>query len=175
MGLDEQIEQNLFDISGSLSLELLPPFLRVLLTTDGTVTKSLEAFFWEKIAVEPTTQTLVSLEEDVPALHCNKGQQVVSRHVKLCGIASRKVYATAQSLIRFDVLPSDFQRDLNSQKLGVGELVRECGLETYREILSVGEDKQAGLVWRVYRIVMERQPFIQIQEFFPMDIYRHEL
>lgn len=36
---------SLGDVIERLRLETLPPFLRVLLVTDGTVTRSLEAFF----------------------------------------------------------------------------------------------------------------------------------
>ena len=42
-----------------VDLSLLPPFLRTLLVTDGTVTKSLEAFYWEPIKVVSITQELV--------------------------------------------------------------------------------------------------------------------
>lgn len=165
-------EQNLFEIPGQLELDRLPPFLRVLLTTDGTVTKSLEAFFWEKISVDASAQSILELAEDMPYLNSTRGESVTSRHVQLRGVHSDKVYAKAQSLIRYDLLPKSFQRDLNDQKLGVGELVRECGLETYREILSLGEDKQTKQVWRIYRIVMEHQPFIQIKEYFPVCLYQ---
>jgi len=62
--------------------------------------------------------------------------------------------------------------------VGVGELLRECGLETYREIVAIGEGGAAEpladdeSIWRTYRIVMEHQPFIQITEFFPRPIYQ---
>ncbi len=161
----------LFDISGAFALQELPPFLRVLLTTDGTVTKSLEAFFWERVKVNTTSQSTVVLTEDHPSLNCVAGDTVVSREVALRGLHSGRTYATAESLIRYDLLPENFRRDLNDQKLGVGELLRECGLETYREILSLGENDRGRSVWRVYRIVMGKQPFIQIKETFPLHLY----
>jgi hypothetical protein len=37
---------------GELDLATLPPFLRTLLVADGTVTKILEAFFWEPVRIE---------------------------------------------------------------------------------------------------------------------------
>ena len=47
-----------------LNVAALPPFLRVLLTTDGTVTKSLEAYFWESIEVINRKQGYEKLAED---------------------------------------------------------------------------------------------------------------
>ena len=45
----------------NLDIEAMPPFLRTLLVTDGTVTKSLEAFFWEPVVVvvEPSNSRRV--------------------------------------------------------------------------------------------------------------------
>jgi hypothetical protein len=52
----------------SLALEALPPFLRTLLVTDGTVTKHLEAYFWEEVAVENLGQGMVRLATPFPWL-----------------------------------------------------------------------------------------------------------
>lgn len=159
-------------VSGSLNLAGLPPFLRVLLTTDGTVTNALEAFFWEAVAVESIRQKEVILDDDVPNLELKSGATILSRQVQLRGTNTETMYVKADSLIRFDLLPSDFQADLKAQKLGVGELLRDCGLETYREILDVGCDEGMKDVWRTYRIVMDHRPFIQITEHFPLAIFQ---
>lgn len=45
------------DVIERLRLETLAPFLRVLLVTEGTVTRSLEAFFLEPIDLEVLTHT----------------------------------------------------------------------------------------------------------------------
>lgn len=159
-------------VIGDLKLESLPPFLRVLLTTDGTVTNSLEAFFWEPVAVELIRQQEQSLAQDAPHVELRQGDLALVRKVQLRGLNSSTVYVEAESIVRFDLLPCGFQEDLKAQKLGIGELLRDCGLETYREILEVGFDKNVQEVWRTYRIVMEHQPFIQITEHFPLSVFR---
>ncbi len=159
-------------VSGDFDLASLPPFLRVLLTTDGTVTNALEAFFWEAVAVESIRQTEMFLDEDVPNLGLKSGASVLSRQVQLRGTKSETIYVKADSIIRFNLLSPHFQSDLKAQKLGVGELLRDCGLETYREILNVGCDEGAQEVWRTYRIVMDHRPFIQITEHFPLAIFK---
>lgn len=158
-------------LHGDAELGVLPPFLRVLLTSDGTVTNSLEAFFWEPVSVRLVQQREQSLHADAPYLERAKGEPIAVRDVQLLGENSHTIYCNARSLICFDLLSESFQRDLHDQRLGVGELLRDCGLETYREILEIGCDEEKDEVWRIYRIVMGQRPFIQISERFPMAVY----
>ena len=155
----------------SLHMEALPPFLRTLLVTDGTVTKHLEAFFWEQVEVENLGQSETRLERDVDWLEMHAGEAVLHRHVRLHGADSGRVYAHAESLIRLDSLPDKLRADLLQGRIGIGELLREKGLETYREILDVGklDDER---VYRTYRIVINHHPAILITEEFPCDLYR---
>ena len=46
----------------------LPPFLRSLLITDGTVTKTLEAYFWEPVQVQVLKQQELRITERIDAL-----------------------------------------------------------------------------------------------------------
>jgi len=87
-------EQLPYTTCGDLDLGELPAFLRVLLTTDGTVTKSLEAYFWEPVAVEPVHQFSHCLERDAPYIECEQGAEVVVRSVQLKGkrTGTRYVY-----------------------------------------------------------------------------------
>ncbi len=166
------------DQSTSLDLQALPPFLRVLLTTDGTVTKSLESYFWEPVNVRNCGQKYVALEVDAPVIMRNSGDTVLKRTVQLLGSSTGSCYATAVSLICTELLQADLRQRLECGRVGVGELLRECGLETYREIVAVGEgsvDKElmpAAAIWRCYRIMMNHKPFIQITESFPLEVYQ---
>lgn len=153
--------------------EQLPAFLRVLLSTDGTVTKSLESFFWEPVNVENLGQAYVDLTEDAPIIACPKGSRVLQRRVQLMGQHTKRRYVLADSLICTHMLPENVRSDLEAGVVGVGELLRECSLETYREIMDFGCDPLDGepAVWRCYRIVMKGEPFIQITEQFPLEVY----
>lgn len=159
-------------VRGDLDVASLPAFLRVLLTTDGTVTNSLEAFFWEPVAVETIAQREMVLVEDTPHIERSAGDTVLARRVQLRGLDTDTRYVEAESLIRLDLLPANFQDELVAQKMGIGELLRDCGLETYREILEVGCDEETKNLWRTYRIVTDHHPFIQITEHFPLSVYR---
>lgn len=167
----------------SLHMEALPPFLRTLLVADGTVTKSLEAYFWEQVEVENLGQAPATLQVAAPWLNLAAGATVLERRVRLRGMESGRVYAYAQSLIKLEALPEHLRADLQQGRIGIGELLRERGLETYREILDVGQSIEpqlkdvfefdpGDLIYRTYRIVIQHQPAIQITEKFPCSVYR---
>lgn len=164
--------EHLIALNGTdLKLETLPAFLRVLLTTDGTVTKSLESYFWEPISVENLGQQYIELQDDAPVIELQAGAKVLHREVQLVGKKTRRIYTHASSLIRAEILEEDVRRDLEEGKVGVGELLRELGLETYREIVGFGQSTDRQILWRRYRIIMNHQPFIQITEEFPIAVF----
>ncbi len=169
-------------------LASLPPFLRVLLTTDGTVTSSLQAYFWERVSVDTVEQSQYQLEAPFDSLELQQGQDALRREVQLRGERSGRVYARASSLIRMELLPSEIKDAIVAKRIGVGELLRDCGLETYRKIIAVGVDageededgegngeEEHGAIskeaWRSYLIVMDKHPFIHITERFPLALF----
>lgn len=166
-----------------LALDTLPAILRVLLTTDGTVTKSLEAYFWEPIRVENLGQAPVALQGEIKWLQAAAGETVLQRRVRLTGGESGDVYVYAESIVRLQLLPEPLREDILAGRIGIGELLRECGLETYREILDVGgaaepevhalfgEERKTRVIYRTYRILLNHQPAILITEKFPERLY----
>lgn len=166
------------EMVASLPVASLPAFLRVLLTTDGTVTQSLEAYFWEPIEVLNCGQHFGILAVDEPLLQKTAGAEVLNRHVQLIGRDSRTLYAHADSSVDIAALPTRLREGLASGEMGIGELLRGSGFETYREIIGFGEQPQAlaqGLdgrvVWRRYLIRMAGRPLILIREIFPVSVY----
>lgn len=126
-------------------LSQLPAFLRVLLTTDGTVTKSLESFFWEPVEVNKLNQQVMTLIQALPLLEKQPGSEIIKREVSLKGEHSSCVYALAESYITAESLPENLRADLEHDKVGIGELLRECGLETYRQLRSIEQTQHAEL------------------------------
>jgi chorismate-pyruvate lyase len=166
----------------NIPMAALPPFLRTLLLTDGTVTKSLEAFYWESIEVETVSQAVVRAEADIEWLDVGRGEEVIGRRVNLRGRTSGVLYTRANSLIRPLLIPEALRGGLMTGSLGIGELIRDCGLETYRELLEIGvsgpmpasadADVAAGAhIHRTYRIVVGGTPAILITEYFPLALF----
>ncbi len=158
-----------------LDLRELSPFLRTLLVTDGTVTKSLEAFFWEPIKVITQVQKRLELEEPCPLLNVAEGADVIQREVCLQGSASNNVYVYASSVILTAALSEQQIQLMLEGAIGIGELLRELGLETYREIVDFGEsaalDVPSGSIYRTYLIHIAGQSAMQITEHFPRHLY----
>ena len=175
----------LIEGSGGHSFDMgsLAPFLRTLLVMDGTVTKSLEAFFWEPVDVTPLLQQTIALTEPVDGLSATAGDTVLQRQVSLTGRQSGRQYACARSFLALGQLPETLADAMVSGKIGIGELLREKGIETYREIISVdfigkGENTDPllgifadDLVSRSYRIRVGGAPAIVVTEYFPVTLY----
>ncbi len=159
---------------GQLQLRELPPFLRALLVTDGTVTKILEAYFWEPVAVDTLEQRFETALQPVPAIQIQTGDQCLIRDARLRGTETGRSFAAAYSLIRTELIPDGFRQRLIDREIGIGVLIRDSGLESYREVLEVGLDRLAGggqAVCRTYRIIIDKRPVILITECFPLALY----
>lgn len=160
----------------ALPLRNLPAFLRALLVTDGTVTKILEAYFWEPISVDTLAQEFVVAAAAIPWIAVRAGEQILVRHARLRGTDSGQCYASAFSVIRHEHIPADFRRRLIDREIGIGALIRDSGLESYREVLEVGLESAATAaetsLFRTYRIFIDRAPVILITESFPLARYR---
>jgi chorismate-pyruvate lyase len=157
-----------------LPLADLPPFLRALLVTDGTVTKILEAYFWEPVAVDTLEQRFEDAVAPVPWIGVACGDRCLVRDARLRGVHSGRAFAEAFSLIRTELIPADFRRRLIDREIGIGALIRDSGLESYREVLDVGlerSDDGVESVFRTYRIIIDGHSVILITESFPLALY----
>lgn len=160
-----------------LNVQDLPPLLRTLLVTDGTVTKVLEAYFWEPVNVESVEQQLETATAPIDTLGIEKGETYLRRDVRLRGSESGDTYVWAHSIVRTRELPADITRELIEGRIGIGQLLRTKGLETYREIIDVFEENNADAekcIGRTYRIYLHDVPAITVTEQFPVALYQHK-
>ncbi len=170
--------------SGSLDLTQLPPFLRSLLVTDGTVTKSLEAWFWEKVVIEPISNQSEVINDSVLGLEVDNGDKVLRREVVLKGVTTKSTYATARSTVSLKHFPCDIRQALEKGEIGIGELLREKGVETYRDIFDINyysdslkhdallSSFESDVLSRSYRIRVNGNPAIIVTEYFPLSSYQ---
>ena len=162
------------------NLRALTSFQRALLSIDGTVTKFIEAYTMEPVQVHLIDQDLHSLEIDHPWLEINAGTPVISRQVYLQGKYSGTLYAFAVSLLVHDQLPEIVREDLKVHPGGIGQVLIKNELETRREVLWYGREQLDDLpepisslsngrfVSRTYRVVCQGNPFMLINEKFPI-------
>lgn len=168
----------------SLDLTMLPAFLRTLLVTDGTVTKSLEAWFWEKVRIESINNHLEAADKGISGLEIDNGDEILQREVLLKGVETDRVFATARSTVSLKYLPNEIGSALENGEIGIGELLREKGIETYRDIFNINfipksseSDTllclmQSDVLSRSYRIRVNKHPAIIVTEYFPINIYQ---
>ncbi len=164
-------------------LSKLPPFLRTLLVMDGTVTKALEAWFWEPVKVVPLHIKPTKLSKTVTGLESDIGDKALQREVTLQGCNSDRIFACARSTVLVKRLPKEIGDALESGKIGIGGLFREQGLETYREIIEFDyfsvpnsndellDHLNGEIISRSYQIWVNQNPAIIVTEFFPLEMF----
>jgi chorismate-pyruvate lyase len=164
----------------SPDLATLPPFLRVLAVTDGTVTKSIEAYFWEPVEVEVLAHAHMNSDRDYSDIEILSGEPILRRCVVLRGKITRSAYAVAESILVAERVPAAMRRELIEGTKGIGELLRAGKRETYRELSAVrladagewaihlGVEKHAAVMIRDYQIHVDGRAAIHIQETFPL-------
>ncbi len=173
----------LTDSGERCDLSKLPAFLRTLLVMDGTVTKALEAWFWEPVKVVALQNESTNLSAPVRGLEANEGDKVLKREVILQGGNTKQTFACARSTVLLKSLPKEVGEALETGKIGIGELFRKKGLETYREIINIdyfpnpnNDDLLLShlsneIIARTYQIWVNGSPAIIVTEYFPVEMY----
>lgn len=164
------------DEGPSVDLLYLDPFERILLTTDGTVTRILEAQYAETIRLVKLFegQTITS----APLLYA-AFEEAVMRKVLLRGQRTHRNYLYAESTIVLARLNPAMRTALQKSDKPVGQLMVESRMECFREILSwrlepasdIGRHFHVGIdapvLSRTYRIFIGSRPVMLITEKFP--------
>lgn len=160
--------------AGDLALKSLDPTVRMLLTTDGTVTLMLEQLLGEPITTAGLTQsTRPAARETAEPLGVPVGTLVVMRTTALVGAETGRCYVAADAAIRLDNLPDELCTDLLTTKLPIGRLLARHRFESFRELLSWsapgnpdGQRAATVVAERRYRIIHNRRPAFVIGEGF---------
>ena len=163
-----------------INFRTLTPFQRALLTIDGTVTKFIEAYVMEPVMVKLLEQDTRELQVMHPWLDVDAGTSVITRQVVLEGKYSKTLHAYAVSLLVHDQLPEKVREDLKVHPQGIGRVLIENKLETRREVLWYGRENLEELpdqvrqrsdgrfISRTYRVICSGNPFMLINEKFPL-------
>ena len=167
-----------------INLACLTPFQRGLLVTDGTVTRFIEAYTFAPVEVVLLQQQKQTLSTEHIWLKMPAGGEVISRQVALQTHPQDEspliIHTYADSLIVPQRLPKSILDGLDSDKHGLGGLLRCSGLETRRELLWWGIETLTNLppavshlegeafISRAYRVFANQEPLMLINEKFPL-------
>ena len=166
---------------GDVSVGSLSPFVRALLIIDGTVTKYIEAYTNEPVAVLRLEQTGSALGDDHQWLDAPRGARIIHRQSMLVGDQTGCLRAYAESLIVVERLSPAMQKGLDSEPGGLGKILFDSGIETRREGLWFGREQLTGLpgpvaelcdgdfLTRTYRVIAGGVPLMMITERFPFN------
>jgi chorismate-pyruvate lyase len=165
---------------GEVDLEELEPFLRGLLFTDGTVTRTLEVRTLSPVSVEVADQTGIAVRgQTAKHLKAPSGTESLRRRV-LIGTGEPTATAIwAESHILPGRLPRGFLDVLRCAPDGIGESLQRVELESWREMLwfgldshpswsGVDSDVSSPVMTRLYRVITGGLPALLISESFSM-------
>jgi chorismate-pyruvate lyase len=152
---------------------------RILLTTDGTVTDMLEAYFQERMQVVVLAQQQLESPEPIHELELDLGQPILRREILLRGRLSGRTVLHAESVIVPGRLSERLRTGLFEKQQPIGQLLLAERLETFREIVHCAR-RQTGplarhfqlyetapLLTRTYVVRMGGQGIMRITEDFP--------
>jgi chorismate-pyruvate lyase len=122
----------------TVAIGALEPLLRVLLVTDGTVSRTLEASALRSVGVEPVEESAAETSAAaVRPLRLEPGESCLRRRVVMT-IAGPEPSVWAESYVVPGRLPPGFLRALGGNTQGIGGSLEALKLETSRELLWFG-------------------------------------
>ena len=151
---------------------------KILLHTDGSITKILEAITGKRVVVETVKQHVIRADRRIAdVLSIKEGEEVNYRVVNLK--VNNDVLVHAVSYTPISRLEKDFKEDLMRADIPIGKIMRKYKIEARREI-NWTETKRAGkmaeifgidesdvLLVRNYNIIHKGEILINITEYFP--------
>jgi|Deesub1362B_J571_1020462.scaffolds.fasta_scaffold00320_32 beta-ribofuranosylaminobenzene 5'-phosphate synthase len=161
----------------------LSPVHRILLTTDGSITRILEALEGCEVQVETVHQEVVKAKERIAKLlRIAGGEEVNHRIVNLR--SCRRILVRATSYAPLKRLEPRFRDAVMRADIPIGKIMAELEIESRREILSFSAFKANSqlasvfgiaegelLLERNYTIIHRRKPLLYITEVFPHSFF----
>jgi chorismate-pyruvate lyase len=162
----------------SLDIDYLEPALRLLVTSDGTVTDMLQTICREPINVRKLAQEVHPAVRRIDLLDLDPGELLMNRRVVLQGDRTGTNYIYADSCIAIDRLDVRLQQGLLKSDTPIGRLWRDNRVEIFKEIIGMsnqaaghlaghfGTGADTNLLVRTCRVSIAGKPAMLITEHF---------
>ena len=162
----------------SCDIDDLEPAMRILLTSDGTVTDMLQGLCRERIMARKLTQNVQPAPCQIDPLDLASGGSLMRRSVVLQGFETGTNYIYADSSIAIDRLDVGFREALLNSDTPIGRLWRDRRLEVFKEITGIsrvrsdraskhfGTSSQESVLVRTCRVFVSGVPAMLITEYF---------
>ncbi|MCW6109099.1 chorismate--pyruvate lyase family protein [Clostridium sporogenes] len=170
--ISPEIDLNMID------LKTIDPISRILLSTNGTLTKMLEAIFMEKIEIKKILNNSFVKDYDDLVCETRENESISAREVLLKGAKTNRNYVFAKTLILNERLSDLFYNELSETDISIGLLWEKHRVELYKkfydyEVVPVGNlapyfnmQSNDKIYSRTYLVYIKGQPVAQITEKF---------
>ena len=162
-----------------IDTQQLSPLQRIILTSNGTVTRLLENLVGESLKVIKLYENLSPHSEAIAYLDLPAQQAIIQREICLQGETTGTNWLYANSLIVPDRLEPSFREDLLESQIPIGSLWSKYRVETFKEILPPFQEvagklavhfsmlPEQLLLGRTYRVFSQQQAVMMLTEKFP--------
>ncbi|MEE8403666.1 MAG: chorismate pyruvate-lyase family protein [Candidatus Hydrothermarchaeaceae archaeon] len=160
----------------------LSPVQKILLTTDGSITRVFEALTGEKVSVDTKEQRIIPADKKIAkALKIDQGDEVNFRVVNLKN--SKGILVRATSYAPLKRIDEGFREKITKADVPIGKIMSELKIEARREITGCSviraDERLAGLfkvsensplLKRNYNIIHKNEVLLNITEIFSCGI-----
>jgi chorismate-pyruvate lyase len=117
-----------------------------------------------------TLEQVLSIIVDAPVTVEVKRQIINNYKIEREVILRAKGNDLVRAITEIDVraMPSGVVADIKEGKMGIGTILMNHKLETFRRIVEIGYDSTRNIVYRVYEILYGAEPRFRIKEEFDL-------
>ena len=164
-------------------LSSLSVLQRLILVSNGTLTKLLENLVCEPLTVIKLHENLEITPVEIPYLELEKNAQIVQRKICLQGQKSGTNWLYAESVIVPARLPALFREELLESQIPIGTLWTKHRVEMFKELqppfsetadelaVHFNVAKNDKLLGRTYRVFSNQVPIMMLTEKFPAQYF----
>ena len=127
----------------------------------GLVQKTLLA---ETGSTEQILSVLTGSEVRVDIVEQRENKDVIFRESIILNNCTERALARAYSKIFVSNLPRTIVHLIRQRQLGIGKIIANSRLETFRKITEVGYDQEIRSVFRKYQIIYRKKIAFEIRE-----------
>jgi chorismate-pyruvate lyase len=134
----------------------LPVTKKILLAETGTVEQIL--------SILTNSETIVNVRKQTEDL------ELILRDVIITNKKTGETLANARSRFFLANIPGDIINQIKRKNIGIGNIIIEHELETFRKIIKIGFNSKSNSIFRVYQIIHHGKVAIEIKECFTSNI-----
>lgn len=159
--------------------------LRILIASNGTLTRVLGMVANDEIAVQVVEQQVHDKAPTIPSVEDWPSGRVLRRQILLKGRSSGQAFVAAESLIAIDLLPPAIMTTLTTTERPIGEIIDASRLETFKEAAKVWigqppgwlalagyQNSEPRIAARRYRVISGGQTVLIITEYFLRKVFQ---